>query len=349
MKLVSIVGDSISTYDGYNPRNYSVFYDKTQAQKYGLNNVYDTWWAKVNQKLNLFLCVNDSFSGSRVTGTIFPAGLSDERIHNLKTERYLPDYILVYLGFNDFINGIPITSNKNSFGFEESYEIMLMKIKKNYPQAKVVCGTLMRTKIQSNSDWRFPENYGGVPFEEYNTAIRRVVQNNNCYLADLDGSNERYETLDGSHPTAKGHMVLAENWIQCLCQSGAYGVSVETCIKMYHSNKDNDLNTYMVFDTLIEEKLLIPIAENGNILSLSYDNQLIIPLFTSPNEAGNDVSLLKTMYIRDNIELLISLKKNIVVNPFSEPNKQFIIPYPAIEKKIIPLIQKNERSYHKWL
>ena len=51
MKLVSILGDSISTFEGYNPLGYSVFYDQEMQNKNGLKTVYDTWWAKVNQAL----------------------------------------------------------------------------------------------------------------------------------------------------------------------------------------------------------------------------------------------------------------------------------------------------------
>ena len=60
MKLVSVFGDSISTFNGFNPNGYAVYYDREQQIANGLNSVYDTWWAKVNQALHAFLCVNNS-------------------------------------------------------------------------------------------------------------------------------------------------------------------------------------------------------------------------------------------------------------------------------------------------
>ena len=45
--LVSILGDSISTYSGFNPSGYEVYYNKTMQKLNGLRSVYDTWWAKV--------------------------------------------------------------------------------------------------------------------------------------------------------------------------------------------------------------------------------------------------------------------------------------------------------------
>ena len=209
MKYVSIVGDSISTYEGYNPYGFAVYYDYCMSEMNGLKSVYDTWWAKVNQNMHAFLCVNNSYSGSCVSGKYFPAGESIERILNLRTEKYEPDYILVYIGFNDFANGRFDT-------FEDAYNNMLSAIKSNYPNAVVVCGTLMRTVVKGNPDWCFPERFDGVLFEDYNDAIRRACQKNSCYLADLSESDVRYETLDGVHPTAQGHDTIAGEWIRCL-------------------------------------------------------------------------------------------------------------------------------------
>ena len=76
MRMVSIVGDSVSTFEGYNPQGYAVFYDREMQVRNELNSVYDTWWAKVNQALHAFLCVNNSYSGSKVSGKVFPAGES---------------------------------------------------------------------------------------------------------------------------------------------------------------------------------------------------------------------------------------------------------------------------------
>ena len=79
----------------------------------------------------------------------------------------------------------------------------------------------MRT-ANGASDWPFPETYAGVPFDAYNNAIRNIRQKENCYLADLDLPNLRYETKDGSHPTKLGHTILADAWIRSLEQLGAF-------------------------------------------------------------------------------------------------------------------------------
>lgn len=227
MRLVSILGDSVSTFEGYNPPGYAVFYDKEMQEQNGLKTVYDTWWAMVNQALHAYLCVNNAYSGSRVSGKTFPAGESDERLCNLRTKEYIPDYILIYLGFNDFGNGVRTARSKRfTFGkkepesFYDAYSNMLKSVKAYYPEAKIVCGTLMRTGIKVRSDWVFPEYFAGTGLESYNEVIRTLAKRYKCYLADLSMKGNRYETLDGSHPTAKGHITIARAWIECLSDLG---------------------------------------------------------------------------------------------------------------------------------
>lgn len=223
MKLVSILGDSVSTYSGCNPEGYSVFYDEEMRLQNGLNSVDDTWWAQVNRALNARLCVNGSYSGSQVTGNLFPAALSDKRIADLRTGDAVPDVILVYIGFNDFGRGIKVSDkgvkrilHHDGQSFANAYMEMLVKMKRAYPKALIVCGTLMRTEVRGKPHWRFPEMFAGTRFEDYNAAIRKACKRKNCRLADLNALGAQYETLDGSHPTAKGHKTIADAWIKCL-------------------------------------------------------------------------------------------------------------------------------------
>lgn len=63
MKSISILGDSISTFEGCSPDGYTVFYDKEMQRVNGLDTMYDTWWAKVIQALHAYLCINNSYNG----------------------------------------------------------------------------------------------------------------------------------------------------------------------------------------------------------------------------------------------------------------------------------------------
>lgn len=212
---VSIMGDSISTYEGFNPPDYAVYYNKTNCQKNGLNSVYDTWWAKVNQFLKAYLCVNNSYSGSRVAGLGVSAGCSTHRTSTLHNNSSSPDIILVYLGINDFANGV-ILQGKDYTCFEQAYDTMLSQLKSHYPRAWIVCGTLMQGRVKANPSWCFPSRNHAFFLEEYNDTIRRVCKKQQCVLADLAALNKKYETLDGAHPTAYGHTEIAQCWISCL-------------------------------------------------------------------------------------------------------------------------------------
>lgn len=208
--LVSVLGDSISTYEGYIPPNYKVYYDEDRQKINGLTSVYDTWWAKVNQYLKAYLCVNNSFSGSKVSGE-FPSASSEKRASALHKMEHYPDVILVYMGTNDFGFGVPLET------FAKDYRKMLERLRKNYPSARILCATIARSYMQGKPDWKYPEMYGGTALEEYNQAIRDAVnERDDIVLMDLPEEGIRYETLDGTHPTRRGHEELAQMWIGCL-------------------------------------------------------------------------------------------------------------------------------------
>ena len=60
----SVLGDSISTYQGSNPVGYYVFYPENGE----VADVEDTWWQRVVDDLELALYVNGSSSGATVAG-----------------------------------------------------------------------------------------------------------------------------------------------------------------------------------------------------------------------------------------------------------------------------------------
>ncbi|MCR5794328.1 MAG: hypothetical protein K6G61_03115 [Solobacterium sp.] len=215
---ISILGDSISTYEGYNPAGYAVFYDSACAVRNGMRSVYDTWWAQVIRSMGGMLCSNGSYSGSTVSGYRFPAGCSEQRVNALRG-KYDPDIILIYLGFNDFGMGLPLRrlsgSKRDPYFFEDAYDIMLERIRKTYPSALVICGVPMRTVIRDSS-FTFPEYFAGLPFEDYLNVIRRVSYQYGCLTADLNTAADHYTTLDGTHPDVLGHAELAQAWISCL-------------------------------------------------------------------------------------------------------------------------------------
>ena len=229
-KQFSVLGDSISTLEGYNPKGYKVFYSGDNCVKSGVVEAKDTWWDKVIGFFGGELLVNNSWSGSRVTKLkdkeqLFPSGCSDERTAALHINDVKPDVILVYLGTNDWANGIPTLEYWENSGdyenwagtialpdescFDVAYEYMLKKLKSNYPESEIWCCTLCETHISKRPDFQFPHKYAGTHIEEYNEIIRKVVRRHNCKLVDLYDYRMSYDSIDGSHPTNAGMNTIA--------------------------------------------------------------------------------------------------------------------------------------------
>ena len=166
---ISIIGDSISTYVGFNPYGYPVYYKDDRAYDNEINSVNDTWWKQVIDGIGGELCINNSYSGSLVAGVFESSACSKERCSNLHGES-APDVILIYMGTNDrgYEIKIGLNEQENTMGFYGAYRVMLQQLKNNYPTTKIVCGTLLM---------------GGLTMEEYlirlfrklNTQLKKKV------------------------------------------------------------------------------------------------------------------------------------------------------------------------------
>lgn len=220
-KQFSILGDSISTLIGYNPKGYNVFYDSENCERSGVKEMQDTWWGKVIDFFGGELLVNNSWSGSRVTRlpnneNLFPSGCSDERTGSLHINSIKPDVIIVYLGTNDWAFGADTCCIDNVLGddfhcisFDFAYSKMLFKIRANYPDAEIWCCTLNTTFMSSNPSFNFPYEYGGTHIEKYNQIIKDTAETHKCKVIDLYSYHIPYDSIDGSHPNTDGMNTLA--------------------------------------------------------------------------------------------------------------------------------------------
>ncbi len=219
-KKFSIVGDSISTLEGFNPRGNALFYDGASRSRTGIWEMADTWWGKVIDFFGGELLVNDSWSGCWVARPEsrreqFPSACSDRRTGRLHGGSVQPDVILVYLGTNDWANGVALQPTDGvdlesaDTYFALAYGLMLNKLRRNYPQAEIWCMTLARTKISTNPGFRFPEAYAGIHMQEYNHQITNAALANGCAVADIYSQGVLLDTLDGTHPNPQGMDTLA--------------------------------------------------------------------------------------------------------------------------------------------
>lgn len=146
-KIVSVMGDSIATYQGYSSwGNYYFYYTQDHMS------VNDTWWMRYIKKHNMKLGVNDSLGSSRVvwdgreqTSYLGPDKCmsSDARIKNLG--KYgTPDVILFFGGTNDVSYSQVGSFQPGRTGtatFADAYNTAIIKMKQYYPNAEIICLT----------------------------------------------------------------------------------------------------------------------------------------------------------------------------------------------------------------
>lgn len=218
-KKFSILGDSISTLEGYNPEGNKVFYDTEKCLKANIHGPEDTWWGKVIDCFGGELLINNSWSGSWVAkmphiDELSYSGCSDERTSSLHIGDRKPDVIIVYLGTNDWYYGASPEYNGElqilkDQSFCYAYNNMLKKLKENYPQAEIWCCTLCVSDIGNFAE-TFPFERMGVHMKVYCDIIKAVACENGCRVIDLYSHLTPYDTVDGCHPSAKGMETLAK-------------------------------------------------------------------------------------------------------------------------------------------
>lgn len=238
-KNVSIFGDSISTYWGSNPSGYKVYYEASHCLQSGIYSVEDTWWMRLLRSFGGHLLVNNSYMESTVTGTSRFCGNSDLRTYGMHQGTVLPDVILVFMGLEDFRNGVPIepenpwdcTSDNYDVYFKPSYEMMLWKLKQAYPMAEIYCATLPPADMRSGRLDRFPYALSGVHLDDYNRAILSCALQYGCQIIDLRKQKIYYQSADGAHPDVQGMKQLADGWaagIEAVSQKRANGSVVDS-------------------------------------------------------------------------------------------------------------------------
>lgn len=215
-KKIAIFGDSICTYSGYNPDGYLVYYEGQTALDLSVLTVADTWWMQVLHYFGAELAVNNSFSGSRVCGTEFPAANCDERINAL-ADNGTPDAIIVYLGANDYGGGERLYGEGITC-FEGAYAVLLDKLKCRYPSAERICVAGWRG-IRKTEEPSMLENGDETRnFSMLNDIIRRLSIEYGCRLVDLEKKCDLYDSYDGVHPTGAGMRQIAQVFIDVLSE-----------------------------------------------------------------------------------------------------------------------------------
>lgn len=144
-KTYSILGDSISTYEGYVPYQNEGNDNKVYYPKGDVDSVEKTWWKMLENKTGLTLIKNQSLGSSDVSTTNENYRASFvTRCTDLGDK---PDYIFIYGGTNDIYHNREIginhffssIENLETAKFADAYDKMLRLIKENYTDSKIIC------------------------------------------------------------------------------------------------------------------------------------------------------------------------------------------------------------------
>lgn len=236
-KKLSIVGDSISTYQGWLPEGYAYYYPHGDV-----DSVAETWWKRVLNRSGMTLLSNASWSGSSVTDydddpvNTAKVAYSDARIADLSVNGESPDIIIVLMGTNDFVHGCAIGSLTEASEIpsgatsiktlKEAYACLLNKARTAYPHAHIYCCTLAQRYTASDNTYPIL-NGNGVALAQYNKAIIDVATWMGCDVIRLDTSISLTEipdnTVDGTlHPNAAGSEKIAQKVLQTLVEKEWY-------------------------------------------------------------------------------------------------------------------------------
>lgn len=203
---ISVLGDSISTFDGLTPPG-GVYYGPSFGDITGVRTPEDTWWMKVIRAMGGELLANNSWSGSTVSMVGSLPACSPSRIRKLAVDGVTPDHILIFAGLND------VAFFAEPSAFASDYSLMLQRIRESYPQAVVTCGTLITGYLK---DTPFTHQLGHIreKYLPYNQAILETAAAHGCQTADIAAFNERFASMDGFHPNAEGMEQLADFWLR---------------------------------------------------------------------------------------------------------------------------------------
>ena len=227
-KKLSVFGASMCTYDGYsnniehNPTigENKQYYGNAESENVKCRdlNVNETFWGILLEKYGMELCVNNSWSGSKILDdNLAAAGWNTRPCELHRADGTEPEIILSFMGNNDFTKERPAGEITDDLfdrvaaedfvpsSFAEGYAVMLHKVSTRYPSAKL---------FLFNMAWRTEEK--SELLIKYNEIIEKCAAHYGAFVVRLTESRmsrldyAKY-TCDGKlHPNAEGMAIWAE-------------------------------------------------------------------------------------------------------------------------------------------
>ena len=229
-KVISILGDSISTFAGYIP--VADGFNREHLPRYPqddlLTDVNETWWMQVVTELGAKLGINDSWRGSTLSGAV-PVTTGDTgenaamsnltRIQNLGSNG-TPDVILLYGGTNDLAHVSKVGSfdpeyaptevdltTKKWDNLADGFVHTLLRLRHYHPDAQILA--MLPTYTASY--------YSNEKLAEGNGVMAEICEHYHIPYVDLRDSGVTAAYLpDGIHPGEAGMDLITQAVVDAL-------------------------------------------------------------------------------------------------------------------------------------
>lgn len=191
-KKVSILGDSYSTFKGYNPEGYAPFYPDANND---VKDVEQTWWSLYIKANGYQLEKNNSWGGTTICGTgFFNRDVFNSYFISRVDMLGDPDIIFVFGGTNDAWQRSPIGEYQYSDwtkddckSFRPALACLLDMLQRRYPKATVY--SILNSELR----------------EEINESMRVVCQHYGVQLIELHDIEKQ-----NGHPSVAGMKSICE-------------------------------------------------------------------------------------------------------------------------------------------
>jgi hypothetical protein len=175
-----IFGDSYSTFRGYIPEGYAVYYHEAEGQdNTDVRKVSETWWHQVVTEADLNLIQNNSWSGSTICHTGYDGVDCSQtnsfiyRLRKLTREGFFEENdihnVFVFGGTNDSWSNAPLGESMLSgwkredlFSVLPAISYLTARIKNDLPNVKVIFILNSELKEEINEEIKKSAEYFGA-------------------------------------------------------------------------------------------------------------------------------------------------------------------------------------------
>lgn len=158
--VISILGDSYSTFEGFIPEGNATWYTIAHQDRTDVDKVEQTWWWQVIKEGGYKLGINNSWSGATICNTGYnDQDYTDRSFVTRSTNLGCPDIILICGATNDHWTDVKMGNYQYSgwqrgdlFFFRPAMAKMLDNIRHHYPNVAVyfILNTELKDEINES-------------------------------------------------------------------------------------------------------------------------------------------------------------------------------------------------------